>query len=211
MHLTLIYPMQGKKGKKKKKKKKSLGFSECIVNKCPVGILNMVLGIQKMDMWADEPTSGLFKQYWHTQTPREFRTLFLILETTKFLASKFAKYSHVPYHWQILGASGARPLRDPILLFAEKCTCQKSTPPALRIHASLREILDLPPLMSVIFGCVRIGRSRGRRRRALPTGSISFIFAYIFAKKCMHWRLAPPQWVGTPPPQREILDPPLAR
>ena len=32
-----------------------------------------------------------------------------------------------------------------------------------------------------------------------PTGSISFIFAYIFAKKCTHWRLAPPQQVGTPP------------
>ena len=34
--------------------------------------------------------------------------------------------------------------------------------------------------------------------RAPPTGSISFIFAYIFAKKCMRRRLAPPQWVGAP-------------
>ena len=35
-----------------------------------------------------------------------------------------------------------------------------------------------------------------------PTGSISFIFTYIFAKKCTHQRLAPP-------PPWEILDPPL--
>ena len=34
-----------------------------------------------------------------------------------------------------------------------------------------------------------------------PTGSISFIFAYVFAEKCIHRRLAPPQW--------EILDLPL--
>ena len=40
-----------------------------------------------------------------------------------------------------------------------------------------------------------------------PTGSISFIFTYIFAEKCMRQRLAPPQWVGAP--QWEILDPPL--
>ena len=40
-----------------------------------------------------------------------------------------------------------------------------------------------------------------------PTGSISFVFTYVFAKKCMHWRLVPPK--GLAPPQREILDPPL--
>ena len=34
-----------------------------------------------------------------------------------------------------------------------------------------------------------------------PTGSISFVFAYIFARKCTHRRLVSPQW--------EILDPPL--
>ena len=35
-----------------------------------------------------------------------------------------------------------------------------------------------------------------------PTGSISFIFTHVFAKKCMCQRSAPP-------PQWEILDPPL--
>ena len=30
-------------------------------------------------------------------------------------------------------------------------------------------------------------------------GSISFIFAYVFAKKCTCWRSATPQWVGAPP------------
>ena len=47
-----------------------------------------------------------------------------------------------------------------------------------------------------------IGRSRGCcQHMPPPTGSISFVFAYIFAKMCMHRRLAPPQW--------EILDLPL--
>ena len=40
-----------------------------------------------------------------------------------------------------------------------------------------------------------------------PTGLISFIFAYVFTKKCTRRRLAPPN--GSAPPQREILDPPL--
>ena len=31
-----------------------------------------------------------------------------------------------------------------------------------------------------------------------PTGSISFVFTYVFAKKCMHWGLAPPN--GSAPP-----------
>ena len=50
----------------------------------------------------------------------------------------------------------------------------------------------------------------GRRRHVSPppTGSISFILAYVFAKKCTHRRLVPPQRVGAP--QREILDPPLS-
>ena len=43
--------------------------------------------------------------------------------------------------------------------------------------------------------------------RPPTTGSISFIFAYVFAKNGMHRRLVPPQRVGAP--QREILDPPL--
>ena len=39
-----------------------------------------------------------------------------------------------------------------------------------------------------------------------PTGSNSFIFAYVFAKKCPHRRSAlPPN--GSAPPQRDILDP----
>ena len=37
------------------------------------------------------------------------------------------------------------------------------------------------------------------RARPPPTGSISFVFAYVFAKKCTHRRLAPPQQVGAPP------------
>ena len=39
-----------------------------------------------------------------------------------------------------------------------------------------------------------------------PTGSNSFVFAYVFAKKCPRWRSVPPQWLGAPP-QWEILDP----
>ena len=41
-----------------------------------------------------------------------------------------------------------------------------------------------------------------------PTGSISFVFTYVFAEKCMRRRLVPPP-MGRRPPQREILDPPL--
>ena len=37
-----------------------------------------------------------------------------------------------------------------------------------------------------------------------PTGSNSFIFAYVFTEKCLRRRSAPP-----PRPQWEILDPPL--
>ena len=44
---------------------------------------------------------------------------------------------------------------------------------------------------------------------APPTGSNSFIFAYVFTEKCLRWKLLPPQQLSTPPPQREILDPPL--
>ena len=54
-----------------------------------------------------------------------------------------------------------------------------------------------------------IGGSRGvPLAHAPPTGSISFIFAYIFAKKCMRRRLAPPP-NGSAPPKWEILDLPL--
>ena len=48
---------------------------------------------------------------------------------------------------------------------------------------------------------------RGAASACPPTGSISFIFAYVFAEKCMCQRLAPPN--GSVPPQWEILDPPL--
>ena len=44
--------------------------------------------------------------------------------------------------------------------------------------------------------------------RPPPTGSISFVFTYIFTEKCTRWRLAPPP-NGSAPPQWEILDPPL--
>ena len=36
-----------------------------------------------------------------------------------------------------------------------------------------------------------------------PTGSISFIFAYVFAEKCMCRRLAPPPPTGRRPPNRK--------
>ena len=36
--------------------------------------------------------------------------------------------------------------------------------------------------------------------RPPQTGSISFIFTYVFAEKCTRQRLVPPQWVGAPPP-----------
>ena len=38
-----------------------------------------------------------------------------------------------------------------------------------------------------------IGGSRGRRRRTPPpTGSVSFVFAYVFAEKCTRQRSVPP-------------------
>ena len=43
---------------------------------------------------------------------------------------------------------------------------------------------------------------------APPMGPNSFIFAYIFTKKCPHQRSMPPP-NGCMPPLREILDPPL--
>ena len=55
----------------------------------------------------------------------------------------------------------------------------------------------LPPSLDTIGG----SRGGGAAACAPPTGSISFVFAYIFTEKCMRRRLAPPQ--------REILDPPL--
>ena len=45
-----------------------------------------------------------------------------------------------------------------------------------------------------------IGGSRGAPPAcAPPTGSISFIFAYVFAEKCMRQRLAPPNGSARPP------------
>ena len=45
----------------------------------------------------------------------------------------------------------------------------------------------------------------------LPTGSNSFVFAHVFTKKHPRQRSAPPNGSPSPPPpQREILDPPLA-
>ena len=49
-----------------------------------------------------------------------------------------------------------------------------------------------------------IGGSRGGGTAGVcpppPTGSISFIFTYVFTKKCMHRRLAPPNGSAPPPP-----------
>ena len=64
-----------------------------------------------------------------------------------------------------------------------------------------------PKCYFTMYSCV-IGESRGvPPARPPPTGSNSFIFAYVFAKKCPHRRSAPPY--GSVPPQWEILDPPL--
>ena len=60
-----------------------------------------------------------------------------------------------------------------------------------------------------------LGGSRGRRRGPPPSNPLpptrpnSFIFAYIFTKKCPHQRLAP-QRGRKPPSQHEILDQPLS-
>ena len=43
-----------------------------------------------------------------------------------------------------------------------------------------------------------------------PIGPNSFIFAYIFAKKLPHRTLVPPKGLEPPPPQLEILEPPLS-
>ena len=49
--------------------------------------------------------------------------------------------------------------------------------------------------MPILF----IGGSKGGAAGAPPpTGSNSFVFAYVFAKKCPCRRLVPPQWLGTP-------------
>ena len=52
------------------------------------------------------------------------------------------------------------------------------------------------------FATLTIGGSRGRRRRAPtpppPTGSISFVFAHVFAEKCTRRRLAAPPPTGNP-------------
>ena len=43
-----------------------------------------------------------------------------------------------------------------------------------------------------------------------PMGPNSFIFTYIFAKELPHWTLVPPPRGWSPPPQWEILEPPLS-
>ena len=40
---------------------------------------------------------------------------------------------------------------------------------------------------------------RGGASVCPPTGSNSFVFTYVFTEKHPHQRLAPPQWLGTPP------------
>ena len=64
-------------------------------------------------------------------------------------------------------------------------------------------------LCLVIFKPYPLADPGGRRGAPPPTGSISFVFTYVFTEKCTHQRLAPPNGSAPPPPQREILDPPL--
>ena len=69
--------------------------------------------------------------------------------------------------------------------------------------------------MERIFKCIysslddiTIGGSKGGAAGVPPlTGSNSFIFAFVFTKKCLRRRSAPPPMARHP--QREILDPPL--
>ena len=58
-----------------------------------------------------------------------------------------------------------------------------------------REILDLP-LISV---CIGGSGGAPSAHASPPTGSISFVFVYIFAEKCTHQRLAPPNGSAPPP------------
>ena len=63
----------------------------------------------------------------------------------------------------------------------------------------LNSVQCVRTLLCLVQTTLLIGGSRGGAGGAPPTGSISFIFAYFFAKKCMRQRLAPPQRVGAPP------------
>ena len=62
---------------------------------------------------------------------------------------------------------------------------------------------------SYCISLVDLGGGGGERagHTPPPMGPNSFIFAYIFTKKCPHWRSTPPLMGACPP--WEILDPPL--
>ena len=55
-----------------------------------------------------------------------------------------------------------------------------------------------------------IGGSRGTTSTHPPTGSNSFVFAHVLAERHVCQRSAPLPNGSAPPPQREILDPPLS-
>ena len=69
------------------------------------------------------------------------------------------------------------------------------------IEVMIRELFELyRPCVSILLRAAIGGSGEGRRRHVPPpTGSISFIFAHVFAEKCTRQRLAPPQQVSAPP------------
>ena len=69
----------------------------------------------------------------------------------------------------------------------------------------MQQKLELVPTCKLMYPLADPGGTAGVWP---PTGSNSFLFACVFAKKHPGQRLASPQQLSTPP-QWEILDPPL--
>ena len=83
-----------------------------------------------------------------------------------------------------------------------------TTLPAVTSHQCLQETTIIISKAGMISMTPHWWIQRGAAGACPPTGSISFVFAYVFAKKCTRRRLAPPL-MGRRPPQWKILDPPL--